>query len=99
MYIYYDYEEMVNCSQKLNEILENGITEKKLVEFNNLVSNLNWKGISAEYFRTEVANTISLLQNHLFQLKILANEPERKAELMKSADKSLANQIKVLLWL
>lgn len=92
--MYYDTVEMQNCSKKLNSILQSGVTQENLNEFLTIVSNLNWHGTSAEIYKNEVCTTIKSIQNQLIQLKILADEPSQKANIMLTADKDEANRIR-----
>lgn len=98
--MYYNIEEMIFVSSRLESILTNEISEKTLREFQLVALSLNWQGRAAESFRENVSQICYLLsQNNtdmylINELKELAKEPRKKAYLMQQADESEAARIR-----
>lgn len=103
MEFHYDYDDMLKCSDKLNEIMLRPITRRSLHDFYVIATNVQWQSASAEKFKEEVKYVICIikkrnsisdsLKNDLLEL---ANIPRRAACRIRELDCNISIDINEL---
>ena len=97
MQIQCNYESMLECTEKLSQILsEDGITNDSMNRFYETAMNVEWQGKNADDFRTEVRNIMDLYNGgaKLFPgvLQRLAGRPEFVGKKYKALEQTLQQE-------
>lgn len=97
--IEYNYETMCIASDYLHTILDGGISEENLNQFEEVVFSLKWEGKSARKFRRNASEIINQLRSRdftkddIYLLREIAGYPRKYAGMMIEQDYHLARLI------
>lgn len=93
MFLEYNFDKMIATSKKMNDILNEGISEDSISQFVNCGLALNWKGAAAERFRTDLNKVSSLQEFSESQLRFIANYPKMCAKRMAKSQIAITSII------